>query len=176
MVITNAVKLPSDEELTVEEANVSHSTLRAASPYIGQYCEGVNNEFMLCRFEQPDPRPCVALGKEVTACTLELFRKIKAKCKDEFNQYAKCIDKSSGDFSFVPCRKTQFTFDDCMKKAFGMERPEFGYFCRARIHTSPSTQPEPAPEPVFPDPTPTLPEDACKEPPRMGGRWYFFNE
>lgn len=55
---------------------------------------------MLCRMEEKDPRKCIAEGKAVTACTMEFFRKVKSACLSEFNQYANCIDKSSGDFSF----------------------------------------------------------------------------
>lgn len=55
---------------------------------------------MLCRFEEKDPRKCINEGKAVTACTLEFFRKVKKTCLAEFNQYANCIDKSSGEYSF----------------------------------------------------------------------------
>ena len=53
---------------------------------------------MLCRVEENDPRKCINEGKVVTACTLDFFRKVKKACLAEFNQYAQCIDKSSGDF------------------------------------------------------------------------------
>lgn len=58
-------------------------------------------EFMLCRMEEKDPRKCLAEGKAVTACTMDFFRKVKGSCLNEFNQYANCIDKSSGDYSMV---------------------------------------------------------------------------
>lgn len=54
---------------------------------------------MLCRLEEGDPRKCLKEGKAVTACTMEFFRKVKQSCLQEFNQYANCIDKSSGDYS-----------------------------------------------------------------------------
>lgn len=179
MVVTKDIKLPECSTLTVPEANVSMATLMSAAPYIGKHCENVNNEFMLCREELKDPRLCVELGKRVTCCTLEMFRKIKANCLKEFNQYAKCIEKSSGDFQLNRCRNTQAIFDCCMEDKLCMSRPEFGYFCRARVHTS-SSKPPPAPCcPCFtkyPDATPSLPECSPRKPARFGGRFYWMTE
>lgn len=43
MVVSYSVTLPSDEELTVPEVNVSGVVLRAASFHLGKYCEFANN-------------------------------------------------------------------------------------------------------------------------------------
>ena len=43
MVVTRDITLPSDEELTVQEVNVSTPGLRAAAFHMGKYCESVNN-------------------------------------------------------------------------------------------------------------------------------------
>merc|ERR1712137_633148 len=80
MVVSKDVKLPSDEELTVQEVNVSTAGLRAASFHLGKACENENNEFMLCRTEEGDPRKCLAEGRAVTACSLSFFRQIKKSC------------------------------------------------------------------------------------------------
>lgn len=179
MVITKDTTLPDCKSLIIKECNLSMSTLMSAAPYIGKQCEAVNNEFMLCRMEKKDPRKCVELGKRVTKCTLDLFCKIKNNCYDEFNQYAKCIDKSSGDYSYKYCRKTQAVFDCCMENNLCMARPHFGYFCRGRIHTSPSAAPPEPPCDCFPkikDPTPGLPECKPRCPPRFGSRFYWMTE
>ncbi|XP_032521619.2 NADH dehydrogenase [ubiquinone] 1 alpha subcomplex subunit 8-like [Danaus plexippus] len=179
MVVTNDVTLPEISELTVQEVNLPTSILMAASPYIGKQCECVNNEFMLCRYESNDPRTCVDLGKKVTSCTLSLFQNIKKNCLEEFIQYANCIDKSSGDFCLSKCRNTQGIFDCCMQEKLEMERPDFGYFCRTRVHSSPTASPpaEPCPcKPKYPDKTPSLPDDAPRPPARYGGRAYWFME
>ena len=55
---------------------------------------------MLCSKEERDPRKCISEGKEVTACALEFFRKVKKSCLEEFNQYASCLDKSSRDLRY----------------------------------------------------------------------------
>lgn len=57
---------------------------------------------MLCKTEEDDPRRCLAEGKQVTACALDFFKKIKKQCHEEFKQYYNCIDKSSGDNAFSP--------------------------------------------------------------------------
>ncbi|XP_052744024.1 NADH dehydrogenase [ubiquinone] 1 alpha subcomplex subunit 8-like [Bicyclus anynana] len=179
MVITNGVKLPEFSELTVDECELSTATLMSAAPYVGKHCEAVNNEFMLCRYENKDPRPCVEIGKKVTACTMQLFKHIKDNCKLEFNQYANCIDKSSGNYTFHNCRKTQAVFDACMDEKLCMNRPAFGYFCRARIHHSPTSPPPPEPcpcAPKVPDPTPSLPDCKPRPPARFGNRLYWATE
>lgn len=43
MVITNDIKLPSDEELTVPEVNLSTAALRAGAFHLGKSCEYQNN-------------------------------------------------------------------------------------------------------------------------------------
>lgn len=43
MVITSSVNLPSEEELTVPELNVSTSALRAGAFHLGKHCEDIQN-------------------------------------------------------------------------------------------------------------------------------------
>ncbi|CAB3245722.1 unnamed protein product [Arctia plantaginis] len=179
MVLTKDITLPPESDLNVEEINLSYATLMTAAPYLGKLCENVNNEFMLCRQELKDPRACVAVGKEVTSCAMDVFRKVKKECFEEFKQYANCIDKSSGDMSYRFCRRTQKIFDTCMREKLEVHRPDFGYFCRGRVHktTRPEPPKEPCPcEPVVPDPTPSLPDNAPRYPPRFGGRFYHVTE
>lgn len=179
MVITKDVTLPEYSQLNVDEVNMSTTTLISAAPFIGKQCEAINNEFMLCRQELNDPRPCLDLGKRVTACAMEVLTRIKKECLDEFKQYANCVDKSSGDFGYRHCRKTQEVFDYCMKDRLCVLRPEFGYFCRGRVHTS-HRKPPPAPpcpcHPKVPDATPSLPDCKPRPPPRFGGRLYWIFE
>lgn len=179
MVVTNDVELPEFEDLTVDEVNMSASTLMSAAPYLGKLCEPVNNEFMLCRQEGKDARACVELGKKVTGCAMEVFMGIKKYCQEEFNQYANCVDKSSGDYGYKYCRNTQHVFDECMFDKMCIERPHFGYFCRGRIHTSPLIPPPARPCPCLPqlpDSTPNLPDCKQRQAPRFGSRLYWTTE
>lgn len=50
MVLTKSVNLPTIEELTVPEVNLSSATLRAASFHLGKHCENVNNVMQLIYF------------------------------------------------------------------------------------------------------------------------------
>jgi len=175
MVVSKDVKLPSDEELTVQEVNVSTAGLRAASFHLGKACENENNEFMLCRTEEGDPRKCLAEGRAVTACSLSFFRQIKKSCAAEFTQFANCLDRSSSDYSFEPCRNTQAAFDKCALDNLNIERPYFGYFSEVKVHHTERPKPPgiEKPEPVE---APTrLPEEAPRPPARFGNRAHFFN-
>ncbi|XP_078040642.1 NADH dehydrogenase [ubiquinone] 1 alpha subcomplex subunit 8 [Augochlora pura] len=142
MVVTHKTTIPSDEELTTQEINVSYPFLQAASFYIGKKCEWDNNEFMLCKRETKDPRKCIQEGKKVTACALEVFQGIKKHCEKEFNQYADCIERSSGTMELSPCRKTQAVIDNCVLKNLQIERPHAGYFCEAKVHNTSRPKPE----------------------------------
>jgi len=76
MALPFSVHLPSDAELTVPEIPIGFPYLKAGAHHLGSACETVNNEFMLCRQEEQDPRKCISEGKEVTACTMNFFQDV----------------------------------------------------------------------------------------------------
>jgi len=127
--------LPSKEELTVKELDVTTPTLFAASLYMGKYCEKPSMEYMLCRNEnRRDPRPCVGYGKELTACGVQFFRDVKKTCLAEFDQFTACIDRSSADYMITKCRKTQAALDGCFLEKLDLRRPQDpGYYCRPKV-------------------------------------------
>lgn len=43
MVVTSATSLPTEEELTVTEINLSGAALRAGAFHMGKHCENQNN-------------------------------------------------------------------------------------------------------------------------------------
>jgi len=165
--ITKDTVLPTYEELTVEECNLSSPYLKAGAFHLGKECEAINNEFMLCKDEENDPRKCLGEGKAVTKCALNFFRKVKQSCAQEFADYAKCLDFSGADMMYFRCRNTQAIFDSCVYEKLKMKRPPYGYFTEVHIHDS--TRPKPPPEPplVFPDALPDPPSDDL---PRVRGR------
>lgn len=128
---------------------------------------------MLCRFELQDPRKCLNEGKEVTNCSFEFFRLMKKTCRAEFEQYATCLDKSSADLSYKHCRNTQNVFDKCVFENLNMERPGYGYFCRAQIVDSKRPKPKPEEKPHYRDVPNKLPDDYEKQPPVHGSRTFF---
>ncbi|PVD36028.1 hypothetical protein C0Q70_02998 [Pomacea canaliculata] len=147
--------LPSYEELTVPELQVTSSVLRAGAHHFGKYCDEQSKEFMLCLQEEKDPRKCIAEGKEVTRCGLEFFGKVKQNCYSEFTKYFECIDHSDRQMSLKHCRTSQALFDNCMKEKLGQDRPDLGYFASRRIHHTERPKPQLAPHPLperIPDP------------------------
>jgi len=176
MVIHKDVYIPSDEELTVQEVNLSTAFLKAGAFHLGTTCAAANNEFMLCREEEKDPRKCLKEGKNVTACSLRFFQDIKKNCAQEFTDYGECLDKASSTMEFKHCRVTQSFFDSCMATKMGIERPSYGYFTEAKVHKTERPKPPMEPPAVYPDALPELPsEDIPRHPPRHGSRYVFLN-
>ncbi|XP_017769577.1 PREDICTED: NADH dehydrogenase [ubiquinone] 1 alpha subcomplex subunit 8 [Nicrophorus vespilloides] len=174
MSITANEYMPTQEELTVKEIEVSGPVLKAGAMHLGKRCEYQNNEFVLCRNETGDPRACIKEGKEVTNCAMNFFKDIKKSCYGEFMQYVNCLDKSSTNQAFSPCRKTQGVFDKCMQDNLNMERPPHDYFARTHIHKTNRPKPVPEPKPEYPDRNPYLPEDAELPPAKYGSRYIWM--
>ncbi|XP_072387051.1 NADH dehydrogenase [ubiquinone] 1 alpha subcomplex subunit 8 [Diabrotica undecimpunctata] len=174
MGITDDVHLPTEEELTVQEIPLSGPALKAGAFHVGKTCEWENNEFILCRDELKDPRKCINEGKAVTSCAMNFFRKIKATCADEFMQYVNCLDKSSPDQAFVPCRKTQAVFDKCVKDNIGLDRPPYDYFNQVHVHKTERPRPPVEGKTVYEDATPRLPDDVPKPEAKYGSRYIFM--
>lgn len=59
MVVTKDVNLPTEEELTVQEVEISTPGLRAAAFHLGKACENINNVssqgFVLFRSGNAEP-------------------------------------------------------------------------------------------------------------------------
>ncbi|KAL0278254.1 UNVERIFIED_CONTAM: hypothetical protein PYX00_000121 [Menopon gallinae] len=172
MPYTYDTNLPSEEELTVDEVNLSMAALYAGAHHLGKVCEYQNNEFILCRQEVGDPRKCLQQGKEVTACALDFFRKLKKSCREEFNDYAKCIHKSSSNWTYSPCRNTQQVFDKCVLDNLGIERPPWGWACEVHVHNTKQKKPEPEVLEFPGAPQPHIPSGENK-PAKLGGRSMF---
>lgn len=127
---------------------------------------------MLCREELNDPRKCLKEGNDVTSCSFEFFRLIKKSCHAEFAQYAHCLDKSSSDLNYKHCRNTQNVFDKCVLDKLNIERPGYGYFCRAQVVNTDRPKPPEPEKRVYGGVPDALPEDAPKPPARYGARLF----
>uniref|UniRef100_UPI00358DE609 NADH dehydrogenase [ubiquinone] 1 alpha subcomplex subunit 8 n=1 Tax=Myxine glutinosa TaxID=7769 RepID=UPI00358DE609 len=120
-----AVKLPPLDELKVEEVKVSSAVLKAAAHHYGAKCDAPNKAFMLCRWEEKDPRRCLDEGRQVNVCALDFFRTIKSNCADSFTEYWSCLDNLA-ICRFRSCREEQLAFDNCVLDKLGWVRPELG--------------------------------------------------
>lgn len=56
-----------------------------------------------------------------------------------------------------------------------MERPEYGYFCRVKVHQTSRPPPPPKEKVVYPDAAPSLPEDYPKPEARFGSRFHWLH-
>lgn len=168
--------LPSAEELKVQEINLSTPFLKAGAIHFGKYCDEQCKEFMLCRYEENDPRRCIKEGKDVTACGLDFFQKVKQHCRQELDQYADCLEYNSPMMNIQYCRKTQAALDDCMLKKLNIERPYLGYYTEIRHHKTDRPRPgPPLPRTEYKDDRPTLPEDYPMEEAKHGASFFSWN-
>lgn len=56
----------------VDEVGLTSAPLKSSSFFIGAYCRDYNEDFMLCKNENNDPKHCLREGRKVTRCALEL--------------------------------------------------------------------------------------------------------
>uniref|UniRef100_A0A8D0DME5 NADH dehydrogenase [ubiquinone] 1 alpha subcomplex subunit 8 n=1 Tax=Salvator merianae TaxID=96440 RepID=A0A8D0DME5_SALMN len=168
------VEIPTSEELEVQEVNVSSAVLKAAAHHFGSQCDKSNKEFMLCRWEEKDPRKCLDEGKAVNKCALEFFRyRLKVHCAEPFTQYWTCIDYY-GHQELRRCRKQQQVFDDCVLDKLGWERPDLGQLSKVtKVKTD-----RPIPENPYHSrsrPPPNAPVEGDLQPAKYGSRKFFWN-
>lgn len=177
MPFQEAFVFPPDEEVNVQELNVSLPTLKAGGFHFYRYCEKINHEYILCKQDYEDPRACLQYANEVTKCALEFFRKVKKNCLNEINANAECLYKSSSLWEYNNCRKSQAALDDCMLEKLNIERPHFGE--PLEVHVIETDRPRPPPAiPEFPDAPrkPAYMETGEELPkPRFGNNRHFPN-
>ncbi|XP_069465751.1 NADH dehydrogenase [ubiquinone] 1 alpha subcomplex subunit 8 [Ambystoma mexicanum] len=171
--MSGTLEVPSAEELTVNEVKVSSAVLKGAAHHYGSQCDKPNKEFMLCRWEEKDPRKCLKEGAKVNECALDFFRKIKMHCAEPFTEYWTCLDYTNL-LELRHCRKQQKLFDECVFEKLGWIRPDLGALSKVtKVQTD-----RPIPENVFhsrprPEPNPVI--DAELKPSKLGSRLFFWS-
>ncbi|KAJ4926184.1 hypothetical protein JOQ06_008367 [Pogonophryne albipinna] len=166
------LEVPSLQELKVDEINVSSAVLKAAAHHYGSQCDKPNKEFMLCRWEEKDPRKCLEEGRKVNECALNFFRQIKGSCAESFTEYWTCLDYSNLT-ELRRCRDKQQTFDSCALEKLGWQRPVLGELSKV---TKVATE-RPLPENPYhsrerPEPNPVI--EGHLETSKHGSRLFFF--
>lgn len=74
---------------------------------------------------------------------------------------------------FSRCRSTQKVFDKCVLDNLNIERPEYGYFCRVKVHKTDRPKPIEEPPEVYDVPS-ALPDDYPRKGANYGARDMFL--
>ncbi|KAI9012374.1 hypothetical protein DFJ74DRAFT_683561 [Hyaloraphidium curvatum] len=109
-----------DDVPHVSEVGATSAALETAAFFIGAHCKELNEDFMLCKRESPDPRHCLKEGRRVTRCAQDVIRKIKASCDEEWKAYYEAFDWQNHMYQSV--RKEERAFNDCVLKKLGLEK------------------------------------------------------
>lgn len=166
------LEVPTLQELKVDEINVSSAVLKAAAHHYGSQCDKPNKEFMLCRWEEKDPRKCLEEGRKVNECALNFFRQIKGNCAESFTEYWTCLDYTNLA-ELRHCRKQQQAFDSCVLDKLGWERPDLGDLSKVTKVATPRPLPE-NPYHSRPRPEPNPAVEGKLEPAKHGSRLFFW--
>ena len=73
----------------------------------------------LFRYDTQDPRATIEEGKAVTACAMDFFKTMKAKCMSEFASHYTCLNENQMMYGY--CRKTQKPYDACVLQHLNLE-------------------------------------------------------
>uniref|UniRef100_Q7TP78 NADH dehydrogenase [ubiquinone] 1 alpha subcomplex subunit 8 n=1 Tax=Rattus norvegicus TaxID=10116 RepID=Q7TP78_RAT len=166
-------RLPLRSLLSLVMVKVSSAVLKAAAHHYGAQCDKTNKEFMLCRWEEKDPRRCLKEGKLVNGCALNFFRQIKSHCAEPFTEYWTCLDYSSMQL-FRHCRKQQAKFDECVLDKLGWVRPDLGELSKVtKVKTDRPLPENPYHSRPRPEPSPVIEGDL--KPAKHGSRFFFWN-
>ncbi|CAI2166509.1 18038_t:CDS:2 [Funneliformis geosporum] len=104
----------------VDDVGTTSAPLKSAAFFIGAYCKEFNDDYMLCKNENNDPKHCLKEGRKVTRCTIELLRKLRENCDKEFETHWQCLDKNNQEY--YQCRPQEKTFNSCVFNALNLEK------------------------------------------------------
>ncbi|KAL7752978.1 ndufa8, NADH-ubiquinone oxidoreductase complex I 19kd subunit [Sorochytrium milnesiophthora] len=104
----------------MSEVGATSAPLTSAAFFIGAHCKAYNEDFMLCKDENPDPKHCLKEGRKVTRCAMDLLAKIKASCGEEFKAHWQCLDNKNHEAQY--CRKQERVFNDCVFQRMGLQK------------------------------------------------------
>ncbi|KAI7902814.1 uncharacterized protein BX663DRAFT_531297 [Cokeromyces recurvatus] len=104
----------------VDELGATSAPLKSASFFIGQYCKEYNEDFMLCKNENNNPKHCLKEGRKVTRCAIDLITKLRENCGKEFEAHWQCLENNNQEFG--ACRVPEQTFNTCVFEKLGLEK------------------------------------------------------
>ncbi|KAF9644505.1 Ndufa8, NADH-ubiquinone oxidoreductase complex I 19kd subunit [Thelephora ganbajun] len=102
----------------VDELGTTSAPLKSAAFFIGAYCKGYNEDFMLCKAENRDPAHCLTEGRKVTRCAQDLITKMRENCLKQFDEHWKCLEGNNQEYN--RCRKPERALNNCMFEKLGL--------------------------------------------------------
>ncbi|CAO3650454.1 unnamed protein product [Cunninghamella echinulata] len=104
----------------VDEVGASSAPLKSASFFIGAYCKDYNDDFMLCKNENNDPKHCLKEGRKVTRCAIDLITKLRENCDKEFEAHWQCLEQNNQELN--KCRKVEKGLNTCVFEKLGLKK------------------------------------------------------
>ncbi|KAI9217810.1 hypothetical protein BC828DRAFT_360728 [Blastocladiella britannica] len=116
---TYSVAVPGGDQ-PFTELGVTSAPLTSAAFFIGAFCKAYNEDFMLCKNENADPRHCLREGRKVTRCAADLLVKLKSQCADTYAAHWQCLDKQNHEFK--ACRPEERALNACVFDKLGLTK------------------------------------------------------
>ncbi|KIY51658.1 NADH dehydrogenase, alpha subcomplex, subunit 8 [Fistulina hepatica ATCC 64428] len=104
----------------VEELGVTSAPLKSAAFFIGSHCQAYNEDFMLCKAENPDPAHCLLEGRRVTRCARDMIEKMRANCNDVWSKHWECLERENHEY--YRCRDAERPLNKCMFEKLGLRK------------------------------------------------------
>ncbi|KAI9098031.1 hypothetical protein DFS34DRAFT_642841 [Phlyctochytrium arcticum] len=104
----------------VAEVGLTSAPLESMSFFFASYCKKWNEDFVLCKNENKDPKECLKEGRKVTRCALDLVKKLKTNCDKEWQEHWECLDMNN--HQLMKCRKPEREFNDCVFTKLGLTK------------------------------------------------------
>ncbi|ORX43345.1 hypothetical protein DM01DRAFT_245318, partial [Hesseltinella vesiculosa] len=115
----DSTPLPADIP-KVDEVGATSAPLKSASFFIGAYCKDYNDDFMLCKNENNDPKHCLKEGRKVTRCAIDLITKLRENCGKEFEAHWQCLENNNQEL--YKCRQPERGLNTCVFEKLGLKK------------------------------------------------------
>ncbi|KAJ7739849.1 NADH dehydrogenase, alpha subcomplex, subunit 8 [Mycena metata] len=102
----------------VEELGTTSAPLKSAAFFIGAYCKEYNEDFMLCKAENRDPKHCLKEGRRVTRCATDLITKMRENCLEQFESHWGCLELNNQEY--YRCRAPERALNSCVFEKLGL--------------------------------------------------------
>ncbi|OMJ29737.1 NADH-ubiquinone oxidoreductase [Smittium culicis] len=106
-----------DDLPKVEEIGATSAPLKSIAFFFNSLCQEYNEDFMLCKAENPDPKHCLTEGRKVTRCSIDVLSKVKENCAEVFESHWKCLDLGNQEYQM--CRPEEKKLNDCIFTKLG---------------------------------------------------------